>query len=82
MPFPEELSRKATEALERLGVQVRSGVMVKEINREGVTFKRGSTTSRLDARTVIWAGSVAAPPLGRALAKSARRTRTRPAGSR
>jgi NADH dehydrogenase len=71
MPFPEELSRKATEALERLGVQVRSGVMVKEINREGVTFTKGTTTSRLDARTVIWAGGVAVPPLGRALARSA-----------
>jgi NADH dehydrogenase len=71
MPFPEELSRKATEALERLGVQVRAGVRVKEIDREGVTFAHGTTESRLDARTVIWAGGVAAPPLGRALAKSA-----------
>src|SRR5246127_5173769 len=71
MPFPEDLSRKATVALERLGVQVRIGVRVKEIDREGVTFAQGTTTSRLDARTVIWAGGVAAPPLGRALAKSA-----------
>jgi NADH dehydrogenase len=71
MAFPEELSRKATEALERLGVQVRTGVRVKEIDRECVTFAQGTTTSRLDARTVIWAGGVSAPPLGRALAKSA-----------
>jgi NADH dehydrogenase len=71
MPFPEELSGKATEALERLGVQVRTGVRVKEIDREGVTIAQGSTESRLDARTVIWAGGVASSPLGRALAKSA-----------
>jgi len=71
MAFPEELSRKATRALERLGVQVQTGVRVKEIDREGVTFAQGTTTSRLDARTVIWAGGVSAPPLGRALAKSA-----------
>ena len=71
MPFPEELSGKATEALERLGVQVRTGVRVKEIDREGVTIAEGSTESRLDARTVIWAGGVASSPLGRALAKSA-----------
>jgi NADH dehydrogenase len=71
MAFPEELSRKATEALERLGVQVRAGVRVKVIDREGVTVAQGATESRLDARTVIWAGGVAAPPLGRALAKSA-----------
>jgi NADH dehydrogenase len=71
MSFPEALSRKATESLKRLGVQVRTGVRVKEINREGVTIAQGSTESRLDARTVIWAGGVTAPPLGRALAKSA-----------
>jgi NADH dehydrogenase len=72
MPFPEELSRNATQSLERLGVQVRTGVRVKEIDREGVTIVQGSTESRLDARTVIWAGGVAASPLGRALAMSAR----------
>jgi NADH dehydrogenase len=71
MAFPEKLSRKATEALERLSVQVRTGVRVKEIDREGVTIAQGATESRLDARTVIWAGGVAAAPLGRALAKSA-----------
>jgi NADH dehydrogenase len=71
MPFPEELSHKATDALELLGVQVRTGVRVEEIDREGVTIAQGSTTSRLDARTVIWAGGVASSPLGRALAKSA-----------
>lgn len=71
MPFPEELSRKATESLERLGVEVRTGVMVKDIDREGVTIAQGSADVRLNARTVIWAGGVAAPPLGRALAKSA-----------
>jgi len=70
MPFPEELSRKATKSLERLGVQVRTGVTVKEINREGVTIVEGPENIRVDARTVIWAGGVAAPPIGRALAKS------------
>lgn len=71
MPFPEELSRKATKSLERLGVQVRTGIMVRDIDREGVTIAQGSTEVRLHARTVIWAGGVAAPPLGGALAKSA-----------
>jgi len=70
MPFPEELSGKATQSLERLGVQVRTGVMVKGIDREGVTIAEGSTEVRLDARTVIWAGGVAAPPIGKALARS------------
>jgi NADH:ubiquinone reductase (H+-translocating) len=71
MSFPEELSRKAAKSLERLGVQVRTGVMVKGIDRDGVTFAQSSSDVRLDARTVIWAGGVATPPIGRALAKSA-----------
>jgi NADH:ubiquinone reductase (H+-translocating) len=71
MPFPEKLSCKATTALERLGVEVRTGVMVKGIDREGVTIDQSSTEIRLDARTTIWAGGVAAPPIGKALAKSA-----------
>ena len=70
MPFPEELSCKATKALAELGVQVRTGVMVKGIDREGVMIAQDSTEIRLDAKTVIWAGGVAAPPIGRALAKS------------
>ena len=43
----------------------------KAIDREGVTIAQGSTEVHLDARTVIWAGGVTVPPLGRALAKSA-----------
>jgi NADH:ubiquinone reductase (H+-translocating) len=71
MPFPEDLSRKATRSLQRLGVQVHTGVMVKGIDREGVTIAQGSTETRLDARTVIWAGGVAAPSFAKGLAKSA-----------
>jgi NADH:quinone reductase (non-electrogenic) len=71
MPFPEDLSRKATQALGRLGVEVRSGVMVKQIDREGVTIAEGPMEVRVEARTVIWAGGVAAPPIGRTLARKA-----------
>jgi NADH dehydrogenase len=68
-PFPEALSQKATAALQRLGVQVRTGVMVKDIDNAGVTFQGADGTERLDARTVIWAGGVTASALGRTLAK-------------
>jgi NADH:ubiquinone reductase (H+-translocating) len=70
MPFPEDLSRKATQALERLGVEVRSGVMVKRIDREGVTIAEGAREVCLNARTVIWAGGVAASPLARTIARN------------
>jgi len=68
-PFPEELSRKAAAALLGLGVQVRTGVMVKDIDSEGVTFQGPDGVVRLEARTVIWAGGVTASALGRTLAK-------------
>ena len=69
-PFPEKLSRKATESLARLGVEVRTGVMVKDIDKEGLTYQGPDGLVRLDARTVIWGGGVAVTPLARTLAKA------------
>ena len=68
-PFPEELSRKASHTLARLGVEVRTGVRVKNVDREGVTYQGPDGLARLDARTVIWAGGVSVTPLARTLAK-------------
>ena len=69
-PFPEKLSRKATQSLTRLGVEVRTGVMVKDIDKEGLTYQGPEGLVRLDARTVIWGGGVAVTPLARTLAKA------------
>jgi NADH:quinone reductase (non-electrogenic) len=68
MPFPEELSQKAESSLAKLGVQVRTSVMVKDVDRDGVTLKIGDRPDRLLTRTVIWAGGVTVAPLGRILA--------------
>jgi NADH:ubiquinone reductase (H+-translocating) len=68
MPFPEDLAQKAARALAKLGVQVKTGVMVKDVDKEGVTIESHQGTDRLDARTVIWAGGVTASALGRTLA--------------
>ncbi len=68
-PFPEDLSTKAERALGKLGVQVKTGAMVKDIDREGVTFDGPNGQERLDARTVIWAGGVTVPAFARVLAK-------------
>ena len=67
--FPPELSQKAKSSLERLGVQVKTGVLVKGIDKEGVTVQGPDGIDRLDARTVIWAGGVTVAPLGRTLAQ-------------
>ena len=66
--FPPDLSQKAEASLKHLGVQVRTGVLVNEIDKEGLTFKTQCGTERLPARTVLWAGGVAASPLGKTLA--------------
>jgi NADH:ubiquinone reductase (H+-translocating) len=68
-PFPEDLSAKAEKLVTRLGVEVIKNVMVTNIDATGVTFKRGDSTEKLAAKTVLWAGGVTATPFGRKLAE-------------
>jgi NADH dehydrogenase len=68
-PFPEDLAQKAARSLAKLGVQVKTGVMVKDVDKEGLTIESHQGTDRLNARTVIWAGGVTASALGRTLAQ-------------
>jgi NADH:ubiquinone reductase (H+-translocating) len=70
--FPEDLSAKAEKLVSRLGVEVIKGVMVTNINADGVTFKRGDSVEQLAARTVLWAGGVMATPFGTKLAERTR----------
>ena len=69
--FAEDLSRKAQRSLEKLGVQVKTGVMVEEIDRQGLAFaaRDGAGGERLEARTVIWAGGVAVPEVAKTFAR-------------
>jgi NADH dehydrogenase len=67
--FPEDLSEKAINSLGALGVEVKTGVMVKDVDQQGVTIETHNGTQRLNARTVIWAGGVTVSPLGRTVAK-------------
>jgi NADH:ubiquinone reductase (H+-translocating) len=68
MAFPEDLAQKAAGSLARLGVNVKTGVMVKDIDQNGVTVESHTGTDRLESKTVIWAGGVTAPALGGTLA--------------
>lgn len=61
--FPEDLSRRAQASLERLGVEVRLGTPVTNIDSESVTIG----TERVAARTVFWAAGNEGSPLGRML---------------
>jgi len=67
--FPEDLAEKASRLLTKLGVQIKTGLMVKDIDKEGVTIQKHDGTDRLEARTVIWAGGVAGGGLGKTLAQ-------------
>jgi NADH:ubiquinone reductase (H+-translocating) len=68
-PFPDDLAQKAQRSLEKLGVEVKTGVMVKDVDQQGVTIETHNGTQRLNARAVIWAGGVTVSPLGRTVAK-------------
>ena len=67
--YPEDLSRKAEQALVRLGVRVRSGVKVVAVDACGVSFESaGGVVERLDTKTVLWAGGVTTSEFGKRLA--------------
>lgn len=69
--YPESLSTKAAESLNRLGVEIHTGSMVKQIDSHGATLDSNGTQERIDADTVIWAAGVKASPLALKLAESA-----------
>src|SRR5271169_4347894 len=68
MPFPEDLAEKATRRLAKLGVEVRTGAMVKNVGKEGLTIDSGGKTDAIAAKTVVWAGGITASPLGKIVA--------------
>ena len=66
--YPAELSAKATAALARLGVSVRTGATVTDVQSDAVILRSNEQSEQLATRTVIWAAGVQASPLGRLLA--------------
>src|SRR5262249_10043234 len=66
-PFPETLRTAARRALEQLGVEVRTGSIVTDVDQQGVVVKHGDDVERIDAATVLWAAGVAASPIARSL---------------
>jgi NADH dehydrogenase len=57
--FDESLSHKATRRLEKLGVTVRTGVVVEVVDERGV-FASGE---RIESATVLWTAGVQASPI-------------------
>jgi NADH dehydrogenase len=69
--MPEDLSQRAKEQLEKLGVEVRLDARVTGIDGSSVEVKPGAGDAyTIAARCVVWAAGVAASPLGRQLAQA------------
>ena len=66
--FPAALSAKAEASLRRLGVSVRTGVTVVDVQPGHVAIRDGGAEEAIAAHTVLWAAGVAASPLGKAIA--------------
>ncbi len=62
--YPEDLSRKAVEQLNKLGVEVHTGKQVEQIKESYVLIKGGE---RIDSVVTLWGAGVAASPLGKLL---------------
>jgi len=68
--FPEDLSAAAEKSLLQLGVRVRTGMFVTEIDEEGVSFRKpDGGVERLAAKTVLWAGGVHVDGFGQRMAE-------------
>ncbi|HJZ74404.1 MAG TPA: NAD(P)/FAD-dependent oxidoreductase [Vicinamibacterales bacterium] len=65
--FAERLRAAARKALERLGVEVRTGSIVTAIDDAGVTVRHGERSERIEAGTVLWAAGVAASPIAESI---------------
>jgi NADH dehydrogenase len=62
-PYPDTLSEAALRSLRKLGVEVRTGAQVTEVDARGIRVG----DERIPARTIIWAAGVAASPLAGSL---------------
>ncbi|AOY84777.2 NAD(P)/FAD-dependent oxidoreductase [Moorena producens JHB] len=69
-PYPPELSVKAQNSLERLGVTVQTKTLVTNIDNDIVTMRRGEQVEEINAKTVLWAAGMKASAMGKALAKA------------
>ncbi|MBB5392192.1 MULTISPECIES: NAD(P)/FAD-dependent oxidoreductase [unclassified Herbaspirillum] len=65
--YPHDLSEKAREQLQKLGVDVRTGSRVVHIDEQCVRYANFDGEQTLASRTVIWSAGVAASPLGKSL---------------
>jgi NADH:ubiquinone reductase (H+-translocating) len=69
--YPEDLSAKAKASLIKLSVTPQTGVLVTDIDDDGVTVKTPTGQEHISARTVIWAAGVKPSPFAEVLERRA-----------
>ena len=67
-PYPPELSAKAQDSLEHLGVTVQTKALVTNIEDNVVTIRNGDRTEQIPAQTILWAAGMKASGMGKVLA--------------
>lgn len=67
--YPDDLSEKAVQKLQRRGVLIRTGTMVTDIREGEICLKVGEQVETLQAGTILWAAGVKASPLGALMAQ-------------
>ena len=69
-PMGEKLGRRAAARLEKLGVEIRLGAMVTDVDRNGITVKNpDGNLERIECATKVWSAGVAASPLAGIIAE-------------
>jgi len=66
--YRPSLSARAAKDLAALGVTVRTGTLVQQVDESALVLRTGDRFERIDARTVIWAAGIRANPLAAKLA--------------
>jgi len=68
--FPPDLSDKARQMLERLGVEVLTGWRVVDLAEDHVLVEHNGQQQKIPTRTIVWAAGVQASPLGQRLGEA------------
>ncbi|MGK7911603.1 MAG: NAD(P)/FAD-dependent oxidoreductase [Synechococcus sp.] len=68
-PFSHQSSEEATDALQQLGVTIRTKSLVTNIEDKVLTVKTGDEVEEIQAGTILWAAGVKASGLGKVLAE-------------
>lgn len=66
--YRPKLSARAAADLAAIGVTVRTGTLVQQIDDTALVLRSGERDERVDARTIIWAAGIRANPLAAKLA--------------